>query len=132
MARKKSKYPTELELGILKLLWEDAPRTVREVRGLLAERGRELAHTTLITTLNVMYGKGFVTRGAAREGRGYAFSPKISRDEVSQGMVGDLIHRVFDGSAKTLVMQALSEEEASSEDLAEIRRMIDSMERKKK
>ena len=46
MARKKSKYPTELELEILKILWEAAPLAVREVRELMAERGRKLAHTS--------------------------------------------------------------------------------------
>ena len=51
MARPKSKYPTELELEILKILWKEGELNVRQVREFLAESGRDLAHTTLVTML---------------------------------------------------------------------------------
>ena len=51
MARPASEYPTELELQILKLLWEKSPRTVRDVRDALAENGRDLAHTSVQAAL---------------------------------------------------------------------------------
>ncbi len=125
MARKKSKHPTELELELLKVLWQESPRTVREVREAMARMGRELAHTSLITTLNVMFEKGYVTRTAAQEGRGFAFSPKVSRAEVSQGMVGDLVERVFEGSASALVLSLLEQEQLDAKDHAELRRAIE-------
>jgi predicted transcriptional regulator len=125
MARKRSKHPTELELEILKTLWEAAPRTVREVREAMAAAGRELAHTSLITTLNVMYDKGFVKRADAREGRGYAFSPRVSREDVSQGMVGDLVDRVFGGSAPALLLSLLENDQLDGNDHAELRRAIE-------
>ena len=81
---------------------------MREVREELAESGKELAHTTLITTLGVMEGKGYV-RKRKGEGRGYEFSPKVSREEVSQGMVGDLVTRVFEGSASATRRQRPSQ-----------------------
>ena len=125
MARKKSKYPTELELEILKILWEKAPRTVRDVREAMAGIGRELAHTSLITTLNVMFDKGFVKRKPATEGRGYEFSPKTSRDEVSMGMVGDLVDRVFGGSASAMMLSLLENEQLDAEDHAALRNAIE-------
>ena len=125
MARKKSKYPTELELEILKILWERAPLAVREVREVMTERGRQLAHTSLITTLNVMYGKGYVDREAAGGGRGYAFSPKLSREEVSQGMVGDLVNRVFEGSASALMLSLLENEQLDAGSHEDLRKAIE-------
>ena len=125
MARKKSKYPTELELEILKILWERSPRTVREVRETMAAAGRDLAHTSLITTLNVMFDKGFVKRRKAAEGRGYEFSPKVSRDDVSQGMVGDLVDRVFEGSASAMMLSLLENEQLDAEGHAALRKAIE-------
>ncbi|MHC1768882.1 MAG: BlaI/MecI/CopY family transcriptional regulator [Verrucomicrobiia bacterium] len=125
MARKKSKHPTALELEILKLLWEQSPRTVRDVREAMAAAGRALAHTSLITTLNVMFVKGFVHRTAAQEGRGFAFSAKVSRDDVSRDMVGDLVERVFEGSASALVLSLLENEQLDANDHAELRRAIE-------
>lgn len=124
MARKKSKHPTELELEILKILWNEAPRTVREVREAMAAGGRKLAHTSLITTLNVMFDKGFVKRAEAKNGRGYAFSPRVSRADVSQGMVGDLVDRMFEGSAQSLLLSLLENERLDEEAHAELRDAI--------
>ena len=125
MARKKSKYPTELELEILKILWERSPQQVREVREEMAAAGRELAHTSLITTLNVMFDKGYVKRKPASEGKGYEFSPKVSRAEVSQGMVGDLVDRIFEGSASALMLSLLESEQLDAESHAALRKAIE-------
>ncbi|MEZ5329525.1 MAG: BlaI/MecI/CopY family transcriptional regulator [Verrucomicrobiales bacterium] len=124
MARKRSKHPTELELEILKILWAASPKTVRAVREAMAQEGRELAHTSLITTLNVMFEKGFVRRKPAREGRGYEFSPKLTREEASKGMVGDLIDRMFEGSASAMMLSLLENEQLDSDDHAALRRVI--------
>lgn len=125
MPRKKSKHPTGLELEILKVLWDKAPCTVREVRAAMAADGRELAHTSLITTLNVMFDKGFVKRMPSKEGRSYAFEPKVSRTDVSQGMVGDLVERVFEGSAPALLLSLLEHEQLDGADHAELRQAIE-------
>jgi predicted transcriptional regulator len=125
MARRKSKHPTGLELEILKVLWERSPRTVREVREAMAQTGRPLAHTSLITTLNIMFDKGFVKRRSAREGRGYEFSPKVSKTQVSQGMVGDLVERVFEGSASALMLSLLESERLEEKDHAALREAIE-------
>jgi predicted transcriptional regulator len=125
MARKKSKHPTELELEILNVLWEQAPRTVREVREVMASAGRELAHTSLITTLNIMFDKGFVKRTSAEEGRGYAFFPRVSRMEVSQSMVGDLVERIFEGSTSAFLLSLLENEQLDGADHADLRKVIE-------
>jgi predicted transcriptional regulator len=125
MPRKKSKHPTEVELEILKILWETSPRTVRETREAMAAEGRDLAHTTLITTLNVMFEKGYVHRSEAKEGRGYEFSPKVSRADVSQGMVGDLVERMFEGSASALLLSLLENDKFDGKAHVELREAIE-------
>ncbi|MFT5466324.1 MAG: BlaI family penicillinase repressor [Verrucomicrobiales bacterium] len=123
MARKRSKHPTELELEILKILWDRHPQPVREVREALAAAGRPLAHTSLITTLNVMVDKGFATREAA--GRGYDFTPVISHQDVSKGMLGDIVDRVFEGSSSALLLSLLENDQLDADEHAGLRAAIE-------
>lgn len=130
MPKKRSRYPTELELEILKVLWKSAPMTVREVRESMGGKGRELAHTSLITTLNVMFDKGQVSRTEA--GRGYAFSPLVSHEAVSRGMVGDLVQRVFDGSSSALILSLLENESPDPAEHEALREAIDGWRKEQK
>lgn len=122
MARPVSQHPTELELQVLKILWERSPLPVRDVRQGLADGGRELAHTSVITTLNTMVGKKYLKR--TMEGNACLFAPRLSRDEVSRQMLGDVVHRVFDGSAKAVVLSLFESTDLKPEDLSELRRLI--------
>ena len=122
MPRRASEHPTELELEILKVLWEQAPRPVREIRLALAERGRDLAHTTVITTLNVMVRKKYLKR--TMQGNACLFEPRISREQVSTRMLGDLVDRVFDGSAAAVVLRLFDCADVQPEDLKELRQII--------
>ena len=122
MARPKSEYPTELELQILKVLWQRSPLAVREVREALAEAGRELAHTSVITTLNVMARKRYLRR--SMQGNACLFEPRIGRKEVSQRVLGDMVNRVFDGSVKAVVLGLFDCAELEAADLVELRRLI--------
>lgn len=131
MARRQSKHPTELELEILKILWDRSPMPVREVREVMASQGRDLAHTTLITTLNVMFDKRYVERRKVSGERGYAFSPKVARDQVSRGMVGDLVQRVFGGSASAMMLGLLENEHLDPEEHGELMKVIENYRRKK-
>jgi BlaI family penicillinase repressor len=123
MARPKSEHPTELELEILKVLWRHSPLAVRDVRDALAAAGRDLAHTTVITTLNVMTRKRYLRR--SMEGNACLFEPRLSRENASQRMLGDVVRRVFDGSAKAVVLSLFDCGELDSTDLKELRRLID-------
>ena len=122
MARSASHHPTELELMILKVLWETAPLLVRDIRDRLAERGRDVAHTTVITALNIMLRKRFVNRLPQKNA--YLFSPQISRSQVGTGFVGDIVNRIFDGSAKDVMVAVLETGDLNAADLQEIRRLI--------
>lgn len=123
MARPKSPHPTELELQILKVLWERSPLPVREVRVALADGGRELAHTSVITTLGVMVRKKYLRR--TKRGNAYLFTPRITREEVSDGMLSDIVRRVFDGSTTALMASLFNASDVDRDEIRELRRLID-------
>ena len=122
MARPASEHPTDLELQILKILWQRSPLTVREVRAALAEAGRAIAHTSVITTLNIMTRKKYLKRTKQRNA--FLFEPNASRQEVSERMLGDLVDRVFDGSAAAAALSLFNSSDIDEQELKELRRQI--------
>ena len=122
MARPKSEHPTELELMILKILWGSSPLPVREIRRRLAADGRDIAHTSVITTLNIMVRKRSLKR--AKKGNAFLFAPSVSQEGVSGRMLGDVVRRVFDGSAKAVVVALLESSDVDADELLELRRYI--------
>jgi len=121
MPRPPSKYPTELELEILKILWDAETATVREVRDTLAPK-RDLAYTSVMTTMNIMVDKGYVTR--RRTGPSYVYEPVVAEEEIMKNMVRDLVDRAFEGSASALLLQLLDDKELDADELKELRRVI--------
>jgi BlaI family transcriptional regulator, penicillinase repressor len=118
--------PTDAELEILKVLWRRGPSTVREVFETLGE-SKTTGYTTVLKLMQIMADKGLVVRDESE--RAHRYEPAAPEDETQRRLVGDLLRKAFDGSAKKLVMQALSTERASAEELSEIRRMLDDLER---
>ena len=122
MARRPTEHPTELELRILKILWNEAPLPVREIRRRLAEEGRELAHTSVITTLNKMFHRKQLRR--TKQGNAFLFSPRVDRDAVSRQMLGDIVDRVFDGSASAAMLSLFDSSQIDEEEIRELRRLF--------
>ena len=123
MARPESENPTELELEILKILWDESPLPVREVRNRLETRaGRPLAHSSVITMLNIMHRKGFVRR--KKDGKSFLFSPKLKKETVAGSIVGDVLSRVFEGSASEMMLNLLETADLDADELTELRKLI--------
>ncbi len=122
MARPASDYPTELELQILKILWEQSPLLVREIRKLLADTGRDIAHTSVITTLNTMVDKKTLKR--TKQGKAFLYTPRVKREQVSQQMLGDVVDRVFDGSPTAVMLSLFGCADINDNELKELRKMI--------
>jgi predicted transcriptional regulator len=123
MARPASTHPTDGELEILRVLWERGPLALSAICEALRQE-REVATTTVATMLRVMADKRLVRR--KRAGRGAEWSAAVSRDAAARSMVDKLVDGIFDGSAERLVTHLVEGGELSAEELAELRRLIDS------
>ncbi|MGH8293296.1 MAG: BlaI/MecI/CopY family transcriptional regulator [Gammaproteobacteria bacterium] len=122
--------PTQSELDILNVLWHLGPSTVRQVHAALLEHD-ELAYTTVLSMLQVMYQKGLVTRDDSE--RAHIYKPALSRNQTQRQILAKLLHRVFEGSTTELVMQALgSARPASLSEINKIRARLDELEGKRK
>ena len=122
--------PTDTELDILRVLWQRGPSTVREVRETMNEM-KPTGYTTVLKMLQIMTDKGLVRRDERQ--RAHVYQAKLAQEQTQRQMVTDLLERVFDGSATSLVMQALAtKKKASDKELAEIRKMIAEFERGEK
>ena len=114
--------PTDAELAILRVLWTRGPSTVRHVNEALSGDSREIGYTTTLKLMQIMAEKGLVTRDESA--RTHVYAARWSQDLTQRQLVSDLMDRAFGGSAKALVMQALSAQPASTEEIDEIRRLI--------
>ena len=118
--------PTEAELEILTVLWSRGPATVREVHEVIAAR-KPTQYTTILKLLQIMAEKGLVLRNEKQ--RAHVYEPAKPREWTQQQLAGDLLQRGFDGSARTLMMGALSARKASKEELAELRKLLEEYEK---
>lgn len=112
--------PTAAELDILAVLWRLGAATVREVHD---ELGKDNGYTTTLKQMQLMMEKGLMIR--AKRFGSHVYEASVPKEQTQQQIAGDLLKRAFGGSAKSLVMGALSAQPASHEELAEIRRMLD-------
>jgi predicted transcriptional regulator len=120
--------PTEVELQILRILWELGPSPVREIHARLnADKGTN--YSTTVKMLSVMLDKGLVKRD--EEASPHIYRPVLSREKAGKRMLSDLVEKVYDGATMSLVLQALASTTATKEELDEVRRFLDRMEGKK-
>ena len=115
------------ELEVLKILWEHAPATVRDVLNRLHDRGRTLAYTTVLTFLNRLEQKGFVT--SDKDGVAYRYTPTVSRENVTHSRLRTLLDELFDGAAAPLVLQLVRETKLEADDLSALRDLIDRLDK---
>jgi len=124
MARKKSIHPTERELEILRVLWQRGPSTVREVNEALSIKGA-IGYTTTLKFMQIMTEKGLLQRDESD--RRHIYRAKAGEEKTQRQLVSDLIEKAFGGSARKLVMQAISGRKLTKKELAEIKKMLDEM-----
>jgi BlaI family penicillinase repressor len=129
MPSKSLPRPTDAELEILNVLWRRGPSTVREVYEVLLEN-KDIGYTTILKLMQIMSEKGLVSRDESD--RTHVYEAERAQDETQRQLLSDLLDRAFNGSSTKLVMQALSSKKASKAELAEIRGMLDELEREKK
>lgn len=128
MARSKSTQPTEVELLILRVLWNEGQCGVGTIHEYL-QTHKETNYSTTVKMLAVMRSKKLVTRN--EKVTPHMYRAAVTEKKTQQGMLNDLIKRAYDGSAGSLVMQALSSKKATNEEIAEIEKLLAKMKRAK-
>jgi predicted transcriptional regulator len=111
--------PSPAEVDILAVLWRLGPATVREVH---EELGKDIGYTTSLKTMQLMTEKGLLKR-SERFGS-HVYQPSIPKEQTQKQIAADLLERVFENSARSMVLGALSAQPASAEELAGIRKML--------
>jgi predicted transcriptional regulator len=126
----KPNRPTDSELEILTVLWSRGASTVREVYEILRKRRKTAEYSTTLKFMQIMAQKGLLKRDDTD--RAHVYEPVHSREWMQQQLAGDLLQRGFDWSMKDLMIGALSARKASKEELAELRKLIDDFEKRKR
>lgn len=126
MPRSATGRPTDLELEILKVLWERGPSTVREVLAALSQ-SRRIGYTTVLKIMQIMRDKRLVQ--CDTRCRPQVYRPRQNQATVLRQLAGDLLQRVFNGSASSLVLHALETRKCSPAELAELHKLLHEIER---
>jgi predicted transcriptional regulator len=127
MAKIQLQKPTASELELLRILWAHGPCTVRQVHDLLDEQ-REIGYTSVLKLLQIMTTKGLVRRDEKQ--RAHVYEAQHPATEMKRQLAGDVLRKVFGGSASELMMHALDGRTTSKQELEDLRRLLDKYEDK--
>ncbi len=110
-----------LELRIMNVVWDKGQATVHDVKDVIS-RGRKPAYSRILTMMRKLEAKGYLSHDV--DDRTYVYRPTISRQTVRQGVIGDLLDRLFEGSPLLLLNSLVEQNRISEKELCEIRKLI--------
>jgi predicted transcriptional regulator len=110
-----------LELQIMNVVWKKGKATVHDVKDVLG-RGRKPAYSTILTMMRKLEAKGYLKHDV--DDRTYVYRPVISQQAVRQGLLGDIIDRLFEGSASLLLNSLVEQKRINKKELSEIQKLI--------
>lgn len=120
--------PTDEELKVLKVLWEKKEATVREINEAINElQEKHTGYTTTLKIMQLMHGKGLLQR--RKDGKSHIYHSLVDEQGTQSQMINNLMDQVFQGSASKLVLRALGSRRASQEDLDEIRKFLEQLDK---
>ncbi len=118
---------TKAEAEVMNVIWDHATISVAEI---VERLPRSLAYTTVMTMVRILEEKGFIAK-CGKRGRAFLYEAAVGRDQVRCSMSHEVANRLFGGSVKSLVLNLVKDDAISADDLAEVKRMIEDLERKK-
>jgi len=114
-----------LELQIMNVVWDRGKATVHDVKNALSRR--KPAYSTILTMMRKLEAKGYLEHEV--DGRTYVYRPLISQQAVRQGVLGDLVERLFEGSTSLLLTSLVEQNRISKNELRQIRKLIEEREK---
>ncbi|MDA8745705.1 BlaI/MecI/CopY family transcriptional regulator [Rubripirellula amarantea] len=108
---------TKCEAEVMDIVWAKGTVTVNDV---VESIGRDLAYTTVMTTMKILEDKQFVQRGK-KIGRAYTYSARVSQQAVREGMLNSLIDQIFGGSARSLVLSLIQSDTVTASDIEAVK-----------
>ena len=120
--------PTDSELEVLALIWQQGPLTVRQVHDQI-KTIRDIGYTTTLKIMQIMFNKDMLER--SKQGKTHLYKAVESQQKTRDGLVSKIVNTAFHGSAKDLIMQALGSAKTSKAELEEIREYLDKLEKEK-
>src|SRR4029077_17717676 len=121
-----TKKPAAADLQILQVLWERGPSTVREVHEALQEE-KALGYTTVLKLMQIMTTKGLLRRDENQ--RAHVYEAQQPAEKTKRQFAADMLERVFDGSARELMLHALATQRSTRQEIEELRNLLDEHER---
>ena len=118
--------PTDSELEILCVLWQRGPSTVREVHDALV-KNKPMGYTTVLKLMQIMTAKGLVRRDENQ--RAHVYEAQQPAEKTKRQFAADVLQRVFDGSARELMLHALASQRSTRQEIEELRNLLDEHER---
>lgn len=118
--------PTEKELEILQIMWIKGPVSVKDVLEAMGGE-QQNGYTTILKLMQIMHEKGLVTR--QKSGKLHLYEARVTKEHTRQMIIDKMIQSVFQGSAMQLVMSALGNKQSSREELSEIKRYLEKLEK---
>ena len=120
--------PTESELEILQVLWNEKAATVRTVHEELLKT-KDAGYTTTLKLMQIMFEKGLVIRDDSN--KTHIYQPAVTREKTQKQFLNKMIDTLFAGSSSDLVLQALGGHAASEEELEKIQQLINQLKKEK-
>ena len=121
-SKAKPPKPTPAELDLLRVIWQLGPSSVKDVHQARLREKPDLAYATVLRLMQVMHGKGLLTRDESQ--RSHVYAAAHAQDRLQTNLLRELIQKAFAGSGKALVLSALNEH-VTAKERAEIRRLLE-------
>jgi len=122
--------PTRSELEILQVLWKHGPSTVRQVNDTLNEQKRAVQYTSTLKLMQIMVEKNILKRDESA--MKHVYSAVVEEKTFKGFMLERFVDSLYEGSASSLMMQLLGNKKPSKEELSEIRKMLDQLDKEEK
>ena len=119
--------PTDGELEVLRVLWDNGPSTVKQVHEVVNKK-KPIGYTTTLKVMQVMHEKGLLLRNDSKYR--HIYTPTLPEEKTQGQLLTDFLDKAFSGSAEKLVMQLLSAKKLSAKERSKIRKMFNETERK--